>query len=153
MPRMRCRIIETPVGPLTLLGDSDALREIRFGRVEGDPSDCALLTDAAAQLEAYFSGARRAFSIPLRPEGTPFQRAVWQALAEIPYGQTASYGDIARRIGRPKACRAVGGAIHRNPIPVIIPCHRVIGSDGSLTGFAPGLDKKIVLLQLEGISF
>ena len=104
----------------------------------------------AAQLEAYFNGALQAFDLPLRPVGTAFQREVWSTLAEIPYGQTWSYGDVARRIGKPQAVRAVGAANGRNPIPIVLPCHRVIGADGSLTGFGGGLPAKQLLLTLEG---
>ena len=108
-----------------------------------------MLLQAAEQLTEYFAGDRKCFDLPLQPEGTLFQRQVWQALAEIPYGETRSYRDIAARIGRPKAVRAVGGANGRNPLSIIIPCHRVIGADGSLTGFAGGTTVKQQLLQLE----
>ena len=109
-----------------------------------------LLEEGRRQLLEYLAGERQTFDLPLAPAGTPFQRAVWQALQTIPYGQTRSYGDIARQIGRPKAFRAVGMANHENPIPIFIPCHRVVGSDGSLTGYAGGLELKKALLGLEG---
>jgi methylated-DNA-[protein]-cysteine S-methyltransferase len=109
-----------------------------------------LLEEGRRQLLEYLAGERQIFDLPLAPAGTPFQRAVWQALQTIPYGQTRSYGDIARQIGRPKAFRAVGMANHENPIPIFIPCHRVVGSDGSLTGYAGGLELKKALLGLEG---
>ncbi len=112
------------------------------------PSD---LADAVEQLQAYFAGELQRFTLPLAPEGTDFQRTVWQALTDIPYGQTISYGQLAASIGRPSASRAVGGANGKNPIPVIIPCHRVIGSDGSLTGFSGGLSLKRRLLRIEGV--
>ncbi len=102
-----------------------------------------------AQLEEYFAGERTSFDIPLAPEGAPFEREVWRALEEIPYGETVSYGEIARRVGQPTAARAVGTANGRNPIAVIVPCHRVIGADGSLTGYGGGLERKRLLLELE----
>ena len=108
-----------------------------------------LLAQAINQLEAYFSGERTAFDLPLGAEGTEFQRSVWEALLRIPYGETRSYGQIAEAIGKPKAGRAVGMANHRNPIAIIIPCHRVIGSDGSLVGYGGGINVKTFLLQLE----
>lgn len=109
-----------------------------------------LLEEGRRQLLEYLAGERQTFDLPLAPAGTPFQREVWKALQTIPYGQTRSYGDIARQIGRPKAFRAVGMANHENPIPIFIPCHRVVGSDGSLTGYAGGLELKKALLGLEG---
>lgn len=108
-----------------------------------------LLKEAERQLESYFSGKLKEFNLPLEPCGTAFMKQVWAALCEIPYGNTASYGDIAKKIGKPKAARAVGLANNRNPIPIIIPCHRVIGTDGSLTGYAGGLEMKKKLLDLE----
>ncbi|UCF91476.1 MAG: methylated-DNA--[protein]-cysteine S-methyltransferase [Desulfobacterales bacterium] len=105
--------------------------------------------DAVAQLQAYFAGERREFDLPLALEGTPFQREVWMALREIPYGATVAYADLARRIGRPHAFRAVGAANGRNPLPIVVPCHRVIGSDGTLTGYGGGLHIKAALLALE----
>jgi methylated-DNA-[protein]-cysteine S-methyltransferase len=115
-----------------------------------DHGDNAVLRDTGAQLDADFSGTLRAFALPLQPAGTSFQREVWSMLAQIPYGQTWSYGDVARRIGKPQAVRAVGAANGRNPIPIVLPCHRVIGADGSLTGFGGGLPTKQFLLALEG---
>lgn len=111
--------------------------------------ETALLTEAFRQLESYFAGALQEFSLPLEPNGTDFMKQVWSALCEIPYGKTATYGEIAKTVGKPKAARAVGLANNRNPIPIIIPCHRVIGADGSLTGYAGGLDMKKKLLDLE----
>lgn len=108
-----------------------------------------LLAEAVGQFGDYFAGKLKEFSLPLAPEGTVFMKQVWAALQEIPYGKTASYGEIAERIGKPKAARAVGLANNRNPIPIIIPCHRVIGANGSLTGYAGGLDMKRKLLELE----
>ncbi|MFC0677324.1 methylated-DNA--[protein]-cysteine S-methyltransferase [Lysobacter korlensis] len=111
---------------------------------------CEVLHTACTQLREYFAGTRRVFELPLTPKGTAFQRMVWQALAEIPFGQTASYAQLAMRLGRPTASRAVGAANGRNPLPIVVPCHRVIGADGSLTGFAGGLDTKRFLLTHEG---
>lgn len=118
---------------------------------EGPAEDSPLLRRAKEELLEYLSGGRREFDLPLAPEGTAFQRQVWQALAAIPYGQTRTYGDLAAALGRPKAVRAVGQANHRNPIPIFLPCHRVVGKDGSLTGYAGGLALKEKLLRLEGI--
>ncbi len=108
------------------------------------------LTDYVEQIQEYLRGQRKAFDIPLDLRGTEFQKAVWQALLEIPYGTTKTYSEIAREIHRPKAVRAVGSAIGANPVPIVVPCHRVIGKDGSLTGFAGGLDMKEQLLKIEG---
>lgn len=123
---------------------------VRF-RVSGRTSrpDRGLLREAALQLDAYFDGRLRTFSLPLAPEGTAFQQDVWRVLEAIPYGETLSYADVADRVGRPTAVRAVGAANGRNPIPIIIPCHRVIGSSGKLVGFGGGLDAKRALLGLE----
>jgi len=148
----------SPIGRLTLSGDGRALTSIFFerdGRLAGGPpagwrEDARALRDARAQLEEYFAGKRVVFDLPLALRGTPFQMGVWRALLRIPYGATASYGEIAAAIGRPGASRAVGGANHNNPIPIIVPCHRVIGSDGSLTGYGGGEDRKRRLLALEG---
>jgi methylated-DNA-[protein]-cysteine S-methyltransferase len=137
------------MGTLWLAGDDDGLRAISFDplRDAGPPS--SVLSDAAAQLEAYFAGELEDFDLPLAPEGTDFQRRVWDAVAAIPYGSTATYGGIAAAIGRPSACRAVGAANGRNPLPIVIPCHRVVGSAGALTGYGGGLDRKRALLDLE----
>lgn len=111
--------------------------------------ETSLLKEAARQLGAYFAGELDAFSLPLEPSGTDFMKQVWTALCEIPYGKTATYGEIAKKVGKPKAARAVGLANNRNPIPIVIPCHRVIGADGSLTGYGGGLEMKKKLLDLE----
>src|SRR5690606_26909033 len=116
-------------------------------RVEGSND---VLLETRRQLEEYFAGTRRDFELPLSPQGTQFQRNVWRTLAAIPYGRTWSYRDLAQRIGRPSAMRAVGAANGRNPLPIVLPCHRVIGADGSLTGFGGGLPTKAFLLRLEG---
>lgn len=119
---------------------------------QGDPSPARttpLLEEGARQLREYLAGERRTFDLPLRQPGTSFQQKVWQALADIPYGEVRSYGQIAAAIGRPKACRAVGGANHQNQLPIFLPCHRVVGADGSLTGYGGGLAIKKALLELE----
>jgi methylated-DNA-[protein]-cysteine S-methyltransferase len=148
--------MESPVGTLLLAADQEGLRLINFqkGKHAQRPrddwrKDAAPLHEAMRQLKAYFSGELREFNLPLAPEGTDFQRRVWSALCGIPYGETISYGDLARRIRNPKAVRAVGTANGANPIPIVIPCHRVIGSDGTLTGYGGGLDIKEKLLGLE----
>jgi methylated-DNA-[protein]-cysteine S-methyltransferase len=147
---------ESPVGPLLLGGDSDALRLVSFesskhaAPTQADwKQDNAPFAEVIRQLQAYFRGELREFDVPLALEGTEFQRRVWNALREIPYGETISYLHLAERIGNPKAVRAVGLANGSNPIPIIVPCHRVIGSDGSLTGFGGGLSAKKKLLELE----
>jgi methylated-DNA-[protein]-cysteine S-methyltransferase len=144
---------DTPLGPLTLLANAHGLCRIEFGlgRAAQTPEH-PILQAAAHQLEAYFSAGLKRFDLPLAPAGTLFQRRVWAALLQIPWGSTRRYADIATWIGSPKACRAVGGANNRNPLPIIIPCHRVVGSRGELTGYAPGLAYKIRLLQLEQIT-
>ena len=148
---------ESPVGPLLLAADAAGLRHVYFqaGPQPVRPPD-AWRRDAApfarvlAQLEEYFDGARRTFRLRLAPRGTPFQLAVWTALRQIPYGETLSYGELARRVGLTSGARAVGLANGANPLPIIVPCHRVIGADGSLTGFGGGLYIKRALLSLEG---
>ena len=147
------RCVPSPIGDLQLYSDGRHLVKIGLPEKEDEPARAGndpVLEACAEQLAEYFRGTRRRFELPLAPRGTDFQRRVWQALAEIPYGETRSYGEIARVIGRPRAVRAVGAANGRNPLPIVVPCHRVIGSDGSLTGFAWGLAAKICLLELEG---
>jgi methylated-DNA-[protein]-cysteine S-methyltransferase len=141
--------IPSPVGPLALTVDDDgALTRIGFGA--GDVSDDARFDRVVNQLTEYFAGRRTDFDLDLRPDGgSAFERRVWAALLEIPYGETASYGEIAARIGHPGKARAVGRANGRNPIAIVCPCHRVIGSDGSLTGYGGGLENKRTLLDLE----
>lgn len=147
-------IFDAPVGPIGILEDGCAVTGVWFGsnpppdaeRKETEISRCAAL-----QLREYFAGKRRVFTVPLAPAGTPFQRCVWSRLLTIPYGETRSYGDVARGIGNTRACRAVGMANHRNPVPIFIPCHRVVGADGSLTGYGGGIRIKETLLRLEGI--
>lgn len=129
----------------------DILREQTEAPVDWKRKDTDLLLEARRQLEEYFAGIRAGFSLPLAPQGTDFQKAVWRQLEAIPYGETRTYGQIAAALGKPKASRAVGGANHNNPIAIVIPCHRVIGANGSLTGYAGGLDLKEKLLHLEGV--
>ncbi|HNS88323.1 MAG TPA: methylated-DNA--[protein]-cysteine S-methyltransferase [Parvularculaceae bacterium] len=150
-------IHDSPVGPLTLKSNGECLISIWFEKDKRDASrpDAAgardkILDQTRRELDQYFAGARKAFDVPFAPnEGTEFQRKVWKALTRIPFGKTVSYGFIAKQIGLPKAVRAVGAANGANPIPIIVPCHRVIGADGSLTGFGGGLDRKRYLLGLE----
>jgi methylated-DNA-[protein]-cysteine S-methyltransferase len=148
--------IESPLGPLLLAGDDSSLREIRFvnGRhpAKADPEwivNPKPLQETIRQLQAYFAGDLEIFDLSLVPVGTAFQLNVWKKLCDIPYGETISYGELARRIGNPKASRAVGLANGSNPIPIIVPCHRVIGSNGNLTGYGGGLPIKEKLLALE----
>lgn len=144
---------------VVVVSDGEAITGLSFGPANGSTvsgdgwvRDRAPVADAAEQLAAYAEGDLLEFELELRPHGSDFQRAVWSRLREIPYGTTSTYGRIAADIGRPTGSRAVGAAVGRNPIGIVIPCHRVIGSDGSLTGFAGGLDRKIELLKLEGVS-
>ncbi|MBW2659068.1 MAG: methylated-DNA--[protein]-cysteine S-methyltransferase [Deltaproteobacteria bacterium] len=147
---------ETPIGQLLLIGKNGLLEKIYFPKA----ADRTVIedewelneepfADVLNQLKEYFAGRLQEFNVKMHLQGTDFQIRVWEELQQIPYGRTASYGEIAKRIGNPKACRAVGGANRKNPIPIIIPCHRIIGSDGSLTGFGGGLDLKKNLLQRE----
>jgi len=148
--------IESPVGRLLLAGNPDGLRSVSFAvskraetPQENWTEDKAAFPEVIRQLRAYFAAELRDFDLPLAMDGTQFQLRVWRALQEIPYGGTTSYGQLAAKIGNPKAMRAVGLANGRNPIPIIVPCHRVLGSDGSLTGFGGGLENKQKLLALE----
>jgi methylated-DNA-[protein]-cysteine S-methyltransferase len=152
MVAMANRSVETPIGTLGLVGSDAGLERVLWSAA-GLPPDggCPVLDEAAAQLEAYFAGALTEFDLPLDLDGTAFQRRCWLALATIPYGQTVSYGEQARRLGfGPDAARAVGAANGQNPLPLVLPCHRVIGADGSLTGFGGGLHLKRFLLEHEG---
>ena len=143
---------DSPVGPLLLTSDGRALTRVLFD-ADPDPDwsaqPCDLLDRAVEQLREYFAGERTEFDLPLAPDGTPFQRRVWEALRTIPYAETISYRQLATRVGNPSASRAVGLANGRNPISLVVPCHRVIGADGSLTGYGGGLDRKRTLLDLE----
>jgi methylated-DNA-[protein]-cysteine S-methyltransferase len=151
-------LVPSPVGELLLVGDGESLTGLHFrpdsaggGRVPSggrrDPAAFAAVTD---QLGAYFAGELRTFDLPLAPAGTEFQRRVWRALTTIPYGETTTYGELAEAIGHPGSARAVGAANGRNPIAIVVPCHRVVGADRSLTGYAGGLDAKRTLLDIEG---
>ena len=151
------RHLDSPVGILTIAATDAGLHAIEFPRNRHAASrdawqegDHALLDRAARQLDEYFAAERRAFDLPLAPRGTDFQRMVWRTLAGIGYGETISYAQLAQRVGKPTAMRAVGAANGRNPLPIVLPCHRVIGADGSLTGFGGGLPTKQFLLALEG---
>ncbi|HMJ96384.1 MAG TPA: methylated-DNA--[protein]-cysteine S-methyltransferase [Thermoleophilaceae bacterium] len=141
--------VDTPIGRLLLSADGGRLSRVEFGATTVCRSGAPPFAEAEAQLHAYFAGELERFELPLAPLGTGFQRSVWDALAEIPYGSTTTYSELAARIGRPSACRAVGAANGRNPLPVIVPCHRVIGAAGALTGYGGGLERKRLLLALE----
>jgi methylated-DNA-[protein]-cysteine S-methyltransferase len=147
------RTVESPIGPLVLVASATGLRAVDFGfdprRASIPEGDSAVLAAAARQLAEYFAGSRLEFDLPLEPEGTPFQRSVWTVLDTIPYGETISYGEQARRLGDARKARAVGGANGRNPLPIVVPCHRVIGTSGALTGFGGGLPIKEKLLKHE----
>lgn len=149
--------LEETDGALTRLwfncspGGNTEVDILRAGVQPGELDETPLLREAKAQLDAYFAGHLKEFSLPLSPKGTDFQQKIWGLLQTIPYGVTRTYGEIAALSGDPKACRAVGMANNRNPLPVFVPCHRVVGTNGSLTGYAGGLDVKLKLLQLEGI--
>lgn len=142
-------VIPTPIKPLRIDEDDGVIVGVNFVQEPLCPPRTPLLQEAVRQLIAYFDGTRTAFDLPLRMEGTAFRMQCWQALCMIPYGETISYGEQARRIGNPKAVRAVGGANHHNPISIIVPCHRVIGADGSLTGYGGGMEVKAWLLAHE----
>lgn len=144
---------ESPLGPLTLVGGADGLHAMYFpgrsGQLDEAARDAAPFADAVTQLQEYFAGQRQAFDLPLVLEGTAFKRRVWDALRTIEYGETRSYGELAAEIGRLDRIRAVGAAVGRTPVPIIVPCHRVIGAGGSLTGYAGGLGRKQWLLEHE----
>ena len=145
---------DSPVGPLFLRSDGVSLTGLSPAPVTARQEDLPIFREVRSWLDAYFSGLGPDPNLlPLAPKGTPFQQAVWQQLLTIPYGGSRTYGDIARAIGNPQACQAVGQAVGRNPIGIIIPCHRILGADGQLTGFAWGIDKKKWLLRHEGVFF
>jgi len=153
---MRYTTLESPIGELLLAGDDHALAGLFMPPHRHAPSpgpawvrDDGAFGEARAQLAEYFAGERRTFDLELDPAGTPWQRLVWAALREIPYGETRSYGEIARGLGRPGAARAVGAANGRNPVSIVVPCHRVVGADGRLTGYGGGVERKAALLALE----
>jgi methylated-DNA-[protein]-cysteine S-methyltransferase len=146
-------ILKSPIGPLAVAKNDR--REVTAIRFSGDADDAwqrddSAFDDVATQLREYFAGGRREFDLPLAPHGTPFQQSVWDVLRTIPYGRTLSYLDVANAIGKPAASRAVGAANGANPLPIVVPCHRVIGANGSLTGFGGGIGVKRRLLALEG---
>lgn len=156
MTSLQYRTVDSPVGPLTLAGLGSTLMHLRMAdqthepdRSGWRPAGGGAFTDVVEQLEAYFAGSLTEFDVDLRLDGTDFQRRVWTALRTIPYGETRSYGDIADQVGVPGAARAVGLANGRNPISIIVPCHRVVGSTGDLTGYGGGIDRKRALLALE----
>lgn len=149
--------INSPVGRLTLIGDGEVLTHLTMeGHEDPKPTfgddwidDNTAFAQARAELDEYFAGQRQSFDTPIAPRGTEFRMRVWRELTAIPYGRSASYAEIAAGIGQPRATRAVGGANHHNPIAIIVPCHRVVGKDGSLTGYGGGLERKTLLLELE----
>jgi methylated-DNA-[protein]-cysteine S-methyltransferase len=152
MSMLSFHTIDSPIGELLLTGDGRALTGLHMQPFDIHPQwrrDPAAFADAEAQLHAYFEGRLEDFDLPLAPRGTEFQLRVWEALRAIPYGETTSYGELAAAIGSPGASRAVGAANGRNPIAVIVPCHRVIGASGMLTGYGGGLERKRILLELE----
>lgn len=151
-PMKQQTVIYTSIGELCIITDGDYVTDITFG-CKGNTECCTkpgeTLQQAACQLDEYFAGKRTLFDIPLQMNGSKFQRAVWHELQKIPYGTTVTYGEIARRIGQPNASRAVGMACNKNHLPILIPCHRVVGKNGHLTGFSDGIDIKCFLLKLE----
>ena len=146
--------VSSPVGILQLVSNEKHLLELNWQcahrQLSTSNHTVAILNAAAHELSQYFSGARRNFSVPLQPHGTGFQLSVWSELQKVGWGETCTYGEIAERLGRPKGFRALGGAVGRNPIPIFIPCHRIVGANGALTGFSGGLDNKQILLGYEG---
>jgi methylated-DNA-[protein]-cysteine S-methyltransferase len=146
--------VSSPVGILQLVSNEKHLLELNWQcahrQLSTSNHTVAILTAAADELSQFFSGARRNFSVPLQPHGTGFQLSVWSELQKVGWGETCTYREIAERLGKPKGFRAVGGAVGRNPIPIFIPCHRIVGANGALTGFSGGLDNKQILLGYEG---
>ena len=149
---MKYELMDSPIGLLTVVSVKESLRSIQFGRLipPGAVRDAGASQDVVRQLTEYFSGTRETFQVRLDLVGTPFQLSVWKELLKIPYGETSTYGRVARNLGNPRAARAVGSANHENPVAIIVPCHRVIGQDGSLTGYGGGLGIKQQLLEIEG---
>ena len=142
---------DTPVGKICIGEENNAITRCTWSKIPSDAleEETPLILQCRKQLEEYFAGERKTFDLPLAPKGTAFQQKVWKALTEIPYGETRAYGEIAAGIGNPKAARAVGMANNKNPIGIIIPCHRVVGANGKLVGYAGGMEKKAFLLELE----
>ncbi len=146
---------ETKIGEITIFENGKDITHLHFGKFvfeDANITETPLLKKASNQLQEYFSGKRKLFDLPLSPQGTEFQQRVWNALQEIPYGKTCSYKDIAKNIGNIKACRAVGMANNKNPLPIFIPCHRVVGANGKLVGYGGGLDIKEKLLEIEKLA-
>lgn len=146
---MNVRVYNMPIGPVTVMTDDTAVTELSFGEAEEKGEETEIMTRVYNELFEYFEGTRKIFDLPLRIEGTPFQIKVWYELQKIPWGETRTYGEIAKLIGNEKACRAVGAACGKNPIGILIPCHRIIGANGDLTGFAGGIQIKKTLLSFE----
>jgi len=142
-------IYSSKIGEIYIAGEKDFITDVGFGSIDHKINETEIIHKTYIQLDEYFNGKRKSFDIPLRIEGTPFQEAVWHVLLTIPYGETRSYKDTAEQIGRPNACRAVGNANNKNKISIIIPCHRVIGANGSLAGYGGGLEIKKKLLEIE----
>lgn len=147
--------IESPLGPIALTSDGQHLTELKIGRHVAKPSTDPIIDTASAQLGEYFAGHRTDFDLPLKATGTAFQESIWKALQDIPFGQTTSYGELGQVVGRPGSARAVGGAVGANPLPIVIPCHRVLASDRRITGYSggDGIPTKEKLLDLEKISY
>lgn len=152
MTELYSQNVTLSMGQVYIQSDGAFITAVGFG-ARPETGTCPLIDQCKTELEEYFSGQRREFTLPLRPQGTAFQEKIWALLREIPYGQTATYGALARKAGSPKGARAVGMACNRNPIAILIPCHRVVGSTGGLTGYAGGLDFKRALLELEGAAW
>lgn len=144
-------VIKTPVGRLKIKGDNRGISSIMWTEETEKEADNVIVREAVKELKEYFDGKRKVFNVPLNTDGTEFQKKVWQKTAEIPFGKTSTYGEIAASVGSPKGCRAVGGAVNKNPVNIIVPCHRVIGADSSLTGYRGGLERKRWLLEFEGV--
>ncbi len=147
-------LFKSPIGNILLSADARGLTALRFVRsLSGETAQTRMLKEGRAQLEAYFQGKLTDFDLPLVLEGTPFQKAVWKVLQEIPFGETRTYKEVAELIGRPLACRAVGNAVGKNPLPIVVPCHRVVAGNGKMGGFSCGIEKKHYLLHHESQRF
>jgi methylated-DNA-[protein]-cysteine S-methyltransferase len=148
---------DTKIGKIGIAEENGSITNLYFSETVADAKaileETVILKKTNQQLQEYFAGKRKVFELPLAPKGTEFQQKVWQALKEIPFGETRSYGEIAKRIGQPKASRAVGGANNKNPLPIFVPCHRVIGANGKLVGYAGGLEVKKTLLNVENLVY
>ena len=158
MPLIERATLDTEIGPIVVAAEGDRIVSLRIERRPMRPESAhhhSAISSAIDQLREYFSGARTDFTVPFTTQGTAFQQAVWRELQSIPYGETLTYGELAERVGKPGSARAVGGAVGANPIPIIIPCHRVMGTSGAITGYSAGegIPTKKALLDLEGISY